>query len=143
MGKYDDIIHLPHPTSSRHPRMSSIDRAAQFAPFSALTGYDAVIRETGRQTQNQIDLGEYGREVLDRKQRILMDHVGDCPEVTVTYFVPDQRKSGGTYVSCTGNVKKVDLYRGRLVMTDEREIQLDRIVEMESKLFSGSLPEWD
>lgn len=133
--KYDAIINLPHHTSTKHPRMSMLNRAAQFSPFAALTGYDAAIKETGRLTNRKIELSEDARIALDRKQQVLLDHISDHPEVSVTYFVPDGRKAGGTYVTVTGNVKKLDTYQRFLVLVDGTKIPLDDILDMESELF--------
>lgn len=133
--EYDDIIDLPHHVSATHPRMSLIDRAAQFSPFAALTGYDAAIKETGRLTDQRIELSEDARIVLDRKQQFLLDHISGHPVVSVTYFVPDERKTGGAYVTVTGNVKKLDDYQRLLVLTDGSKIPLDDILDMESELF--------
>ena len=109
--KYDDIIGLPHHVSATRPRMSMIDRAAQFSPFQALTGYGAAIQETGRLTDRKIELSEDERIVLDMKQQILLDNIRECPDVSITYFIPDERKAGGSYVTVTGNVKKIDDYQ--------------------------------
>ena len=133
--QYDDIINLPHHVSDTRPRMSMIDRAAQFSPFAALTGYDAAIKETGRLTDEHIELSEESRAVLDRKQQLLLDNLADHPEVSVTFFVPDERKAGGAYVTVTGRVKKVDDYQRLLLLTDGTKISLDEILDMESELF--------
>ena len=133
--EYDDIIDLPHHVSATRPRMSMIDRAAQFSPFAALTGYDAAIKETGRLTDRRIELTDDSRAPLDRKQQLLLDNLTDQPEVSVTYFVPDERKSGGAYVTATGRVKKVDDYQRLLILTDGTKIPLDEILDMESELF--------
>ena len=132
---YDDIIDLPHHVSTTRPRMSMIDRAAQFSPFAALTGYDAAIRETGRLTDERIELSEESRAALDRKQQILLDNLADHPEVSVTYFVPDERKSGGAYVTVTGRVRRIDEYRRRLLLMDGRNISLDEISDLSGELF--------
>ena len=133
--QYDDIIDLPHHVSATRPRMSMIERAAQFSPFAALTGYDDAIKETGRLTDKRIELTEDSRAILDRKQQFLVDNLADYPEVSVTYFVPDERKSGGAYVTVTGRVKKVDDYQRLLTLTDGTKIPLDEILDMESELF--------
>ena len=133
--QYDDIIDLPHHVSATRPRMSMIDRAAQFSPFAALTGYDAAIKETGRLTDERIELSEESRAVLDRKQQLLLDNLADHPEVSVTFFVPDERKAGGAYVTVTGRVRKVDEFGRLLVLTDGTKIPLDEILDMESELF--------
>ena len=130
--QYNDIIDLPHHVSATRPRMSMIDRAAQFSPFAALTGYDAAIKETGRLTDARIELSEESCAALDRKQQLLLDNLADQPEVSVTNFVPDVRKSGGAYVTVTGIVKKVDDYQRLLLLTDGTKIPLDEILDMES-----------
>ena len=128
MGAYDDIIHLPHPTSARHPRMSMIDRAAQFSPFQALTGYGDAIRETARLTGEKMDLTEEEKAVLDEKLRLLAD-TGN--EAAFTYFQPDSKKSGGSYVTALGTIKKLDPLEGRLVLADGAAIPIDDILEIE------------
>ncbi len=133
--RYDDIIHLPHHVSKTRPQMSMMDRAAQFSPFAALTGYDAAIKETGRLTDEKIELGEETKAVLDRKQRYLSDMISVQPEITVTYFLPDERKSGGTYLSVTGKLKRIDEYERMMILTDGKKIPLDDIMNIESNLF--------
>lgn len=135
--KYDDIIGLPHHVSATRPRMSMIDRAAQFSPFQALTGYGAAIQETGRLTDRKIELSEDERIVLDMKQQILLDNIRERPDVSITYFIPDERKDGGSYVTVTGNVKKIDDYQRLLILTDRAQIPLDKIVDIESELFNN------
>ena len=135
MGKYDDIINLPHPTSQKRPRMSVQDRAAQFSPFAALTGYDAAIRETARLTEERIELNEYEQAVLDQRITLLQEHLKDLPEVTITYFQPDERKEGGKYRSLTGAVKKIDSYERQLVLADKSNIPIESILNLESELF--------
>ena len=135
--KYDDIIGLPHHVSATRPRMSMIDRAAQFSPFQALTGYGAAIQDTGRLTDRKIELSEDERILLDMKQQILLDNIRECPDVSITYFIPDERKAGGSYVTVTGNVKKIDDYQRLLILTDRAQIPLDEIVDIESELFNN------
>ena len=135
--KYDDIIGLPHHVSATRPRMSMIDRAAQFSPFQALTGYGAAIQETGRLTDRKIELSEDERIVLDMKQQILLDNIRERPDVSITYFIPNERKDGGSYVTVTGNVKKIDDYQRLLILTDRAQIPLDEIVDIESELFNN------
>ena len=137
--RYDDIIHLPHHVSKTRPQMSMMDRAAQFSPFAALTGYDAAIKETGRLTDEKIELGEETKAVLDRKQRYLSDMISVQPEITVTYFLPDERKSGGTYLSVTGKLKRIDQYARLMLLTDGKKIPLDDIMDIESNLFGEFL----
>lgn len=135
--RYDDIINLPHPTSAKHPRMPAIDRAAQFSPFAALTGYDAAVKETARLTDQRIELDEYAKAALDERLRIVQDNIREHPEVTVTFFLPDERKAGGAYVDHTGCVKKVDTYQNYLVMIDGAEIPIYEIIDLQGELFRG------
>ena len=134
---YDDIINLPCPTSKRHPRMAMIDRAAQFAPFAALTGYDDAITETGRLTNEKIDLSDETKERIDLKINFLIDNIEENPEITVTYFVPDKRKSGGEYLTVTGKLKKIDGYEQTLLMMDGLKISIFEILSIESDFFHG------
>lgn len=132
---YDDIINLPCPTSKRHPRMAMIDRAAQFAPFAALTGYDDAITETGRLTGTKLELSEETKERIDLKINYLIDNIEENPEITVTYFVPDKRKSGGEYLTVTGKLKKIDGYEQTLLMMDGLKISIFEILSIESEFF--------
>lgn len=129
--KYDDIIHLPHYESSRRAGMSMEDRAAQFSPFAALTGYEDVIEETGRLTQPATELTESAIEQLNEKLQILAENSHLSPAVTVTYFQPDQRKDGGSYVTVSGYVKRIDPYERVLRLTDGREIPLEAICRID------------
>ena len=135
MGKYDKIINLPHHVSSTRPHMSMIDRAAQFSPFAALTGYDAAVKETARLTEQKIELEEYEKVALDQRILLLQDHLKDFPEVTITYFVPDERKDGGKYVSITGAVKKIDTYEKQIVLLDKSKIPIENILNMDGEVF--------
>ena len=128
---YEDIIHLPHHVSKTRPPMSMADRAAQFSPFAALTGYDDALLETGRLTDEKLEAGEERLAVLNTQFRILMDHLADHPEISVTYFVPDDRKSGGAYVTVKGRVKKVNDFDRFLVLQDGLRIPMDDVAEME------------
>lgn len=130
MAEYDDIINLPHPVSKNHPRMSMWNRAAQFAPFAALTGYDAAIDETARQTDVQKDLGEYELDELNRKMALLLEEITDNPAVTIVYFEPDRRKSGGAYRTLTCQLKSLNEAEHVLVTTDGQKIPLAGIVEI-------------
>lgn len=129
-NRYDEIINLPHHVSKTRPRMPMSDRAAQFAPFAALTGYDSAIKETGRLTDERIELDEEALTALDRKYQLLMDTLDDAPEVTIIYFQPDERKAGGQYVSATGTVKKVDTFGRRILLQDGTRIPLDSVYDL-------------
>lgn len=130
MNQYEDIINLPHHVSPTRPQMPMSDRAAQFAPFAALTGYDSAIKETGRLTDERIELDEEALTALDRKYQLLMDTLDDAPEVTIIYFQPDERKAGGQYVSATGTVKKVDTFGRRILLQDGTRIPLDSVYDL-------------
>ena len=134
---YDDMINMPCPTSPRHPRMPRADRAAQFAPFAALTGYDAAIDETGRLTDQKIDISEDMREKLDLKQNFLADIIDEQPEISVTYFAPDKKKSGGAYVTVNGRLKQIDEYEQLIILTDGKKIPIQEVYSIESDLFRG------
>ncbi|MCI9146849.1 MAG: YolD-like family protein [Hungatella sp.] len=130
-GRYDDIIHLPHHVSAVHPQMPLEERAAQFSPFAALTGFGDALRETARVTDEFVRPDEDNRTSLDGKLCMLKEHIKERPEVTVTYFKPDARKAGGAYETMTGNLKKIDTYGRRLVMADGTEIPVEYIVRIE------------
>ena len=129
-NRYDEIINLPHHVSKTRPQMPMSDRAAQFAPFAALTGYESAIKETGRLTDERIELDEEALTALDRKYQLLMDTLDDAPEVTIIYFQPDERKAGGQYVSATGTVKKVDTFGRRILLQDGTRIPLDSVYDL-------------
>jgi hypothetical protein len=136
-SKYEDIIDLPHHVSYRHPRMSRIDRAAQFAPFAALTGYGAAVEETARLTEGLTELDETARALLNEKLRMLADFLDSEPQITITYFRPDERKTGGSYVTVSGTIKMVDEYARTVVMTDQTVIPMEHIREIGGELFEG------
>jgi hypothetical protein len=132
---YDDIIHLPHHVSTTHPHMAAIDRAAQFSPFAALTGYDGAIKETARMTEERVELDENMKAVLSSKLQIIADRLKEYPEITVTYFQPDTKKDGGAYVTATGTVRKIDKYERIVIMADYTEIPIDEIISVERQIF--------
>ena len=135
-GKYDKIMELPHHVSKTRPQMPMSDRAAQFAPFAALTGYDAAIKETRRLTDERIELDVEALSALDMKYQLLMEALDEAPEVTITYFRPDERKAGGKYVSAVGAVKKIDDFERRITMQDGAKIPMDDVLSIEGELFS-------
>ena len=134
-GPYDDILHLPHPTSKRHPRMPIADRAAQFSPFAALTGHGAAIEETARVTERRIELDEDAKEQLDQTLQLLLERIAEQPEVTVTWFSPDKKKAGGQYHTATGKLKRIDTQESRLILTDGNQIPLEDLLEIRSESF--------
>ena len=129
-GKYDDIIALPHPEPRTHPRMSLHDRAAQFSPFAALTGHSAAIAETGRLTDSRVTLDESEMARVDAALQRLRELLPQAPAVSITYFVPDERKAGGSYQTITGEVKRIDTVNGVLLLTDRREIPIADIFDI-------------
>lgn len=134
-GKYDDIINLPHYVSRKYPRMSLEERSAQFAPFSALTGYAEAIKETERVTDRRKDIDESLRSILDSKLQLIHEYIDMKPSITFTYFVPDLKKDGGKYVTVTNSVKKIDNYEYVIVLEDMTVIPILEIVDIEGEIF--------
>lgn len=134
--KYDDIINLPHHVSKKHPQMSLHDRAAQFSPFAALTGHKAAINETARLTDEKQILSEDVIAKLNEQLNLIKENIGTNQTVTITYFVPDDKKSGGAYISHTGVVKKIDEYNHTVILTDKTVIPIEQISEIQSDIFS-------
>lgn len=131
MGNYDDIIDLPHHVSSTRPRMPMIDRAAQFQPFRALTGYEDAVRETARLTDRRMELTEEEKARLDAALQRLMDSISSRPQVSVTWFQPDKRKAGGAYVTTTGRLKKIDDLEGILILLGGERIVIEDILDIQ------------
>ena len=132
-SEYDDLLNLPHHTSTVQPAMPIQNRAAQFAPFAALVGYDALIRETARLTDQKADLDESVKAELNEKLRLLLELLPQQPEVTVTYFLPDSRKAGGAYRTTSGIIRKFLRNENILVMMDGTQIPIGDIVGIESR----------
>lgn len=130
MGDYEDIINLPHHVSATRPQMSMMDRAAQFSPFAALTGYDAAIKETARLTDQKIELDDYEKEEINDKIQLIAEHIREDFEVVITYFQPDGKKAGGAYVDALGVVKKIDEYERMIVFQEGRKVPIDDILEI-------------
>lgn len=128
--KYEDILHLPHHVSSVHPQMSIYDRAAQFSPFAALTGHDAAIKETARLTEQRVELDENEKAIINEALQKITKEIKNYPAVSLTYFQPDTKKEGGTYVRMDGNVKKIDLYNRCITLEDGHIIPIDEIFEI-------------
>ena len=128
---YNDIINLLHHVSPTRPQMSMMDRAAQFSPFAALTGYDAAIKETGRLTDEKIELGEEELSILNMKFQLLVDSLDEEPEVNITYFKPDDRKAGGAYLTASGTVKKIDDFERIIFMKNGTKIPMDDVLSIE------------
>lgn len=136
MKDYSKIINLPHHQSATRKRMSNYDRAAQFAPFAALTGHDEAIKETARLTDDYMEMGEDRLGELSAKIQLLIDKLSEQPEITVMYFIPDERKSGGSYAEKTGIVRIIDEYERKLVFYDGDKILIDRVTDFKGEIFS-------
>lgn len=132
---YDDIRNLPHHVSEKHPHMAVSDRAAQFSPFAALTGYDAAIKETARLTDERVELDDCEKDSLDRRLKTIADRIKEHPEIAVTYFQPDGKKKGGSYVTADGTAKRIDELKRILIMTDGTVISMDEIIDIEGQIF--------
>ena len=133
-SKYADIINFPHHVSKKRPQMNLIDRAASFAPFAALTGYDDAVRETARLTDSKLELDENTKEILNEKLQIVLEMNSDELPVSITYFVPDKKKSGGAYVVKTGTIKRYDEYERKIVFTDKTAVSIDDVIEIDCEV---------
>lgn len=136
MGYYDDIINLPHHVLKNHPRMSMYQRAAQFAPFAALVGHEAMIAETARLTDAEIDMGDEAIHVLNQKMSYLREKLKERPSVTITYFLPDLKKAGGEYLTISGIIKKFDDFEQTIVMEDGTIIPLQATIGLDSEILN-------
>lgn len=134
---YKDIINLPHHQSKKRQQMSLIDRSAQFSPFAALTSYSATLAETARLTDRQIELTEGDKAVINEKLQMLSDCLKSEPVVTITYFEPDDKKSGGSYETITGVIKRIDEVNKEIKYIDGSIILIERIYDVEGELFEG------
>lgn len=134
--EYDDIINLPRHVSKTRGKMPIIDRAAQFAPFAALTGHDAAIKETARLTEERVELDEYMKADLNSKLQIIGDRLKEKPELSITYFIPDEIKEGGSYITVRARAKKLDEYEGLLIMSNDTEIPIEEIIKIEGNIFA-------
>ena len=131
MGKYDEIINLPHHVSSTRPHMPILDRAAQFMPFRALAGYEDAVQEMARLTDEKPELTEDEKALLDMQLQKLADEISGHPRVTLTYFQPDKKKPGGAYITVTGQLKKIDDFEGALLLMGGERILIENILEIQ------------
>lgn len=136
-NKYDDIINLPHHQSATRLHMSNYDRAAQFSPFAALTGYDDAVVETARITDNKIELDEYGLDKLNEKLNVIQHSLKEEPEVSITYFVADKNKSGGCYKTLKGAVKRIYEYEQLILMKEGTKIPIEDVLEITGDVFKA------
>ena len=132
---YEDIVNLPPHISKKHPQPSMMDRAARFAPFAAIAGYEEMVLEEARITEERVDLDEGALSLLNEKLNMIQEFLDEEPEVTITYFEPDKKKDGGAYISITGTVKRIDEYERIVLMSDDKKIKIDEIYAIESDLF--------
>ena len=130
MNNYEDIINLPHHVSKKHPQMSIWSRSAQFAPFAALTGYDEAVKETARLTDKRLEIDDGLKNILNNKLQYILENKSLQPEITFTYFVYDNKKSGGKYIEKTGVVKKIDLNEKYIMLKDKTKISIDEIINI-------------
>ena len=131
--EYEDIIGLPHHVSTVYPQMSIYDRAAQFSPFAALTGHEAAVQEAARVTEERAELDEGEKERLNEILYTLLEKYQGHPDISVTYFCPDARKSGGRYVTETGRIQKLDTFRRTILLDNQSEIPMDQISNIQEK----------
>ena len=133
--KYDDMIGLGHHISKTHPPMARIKRAAQFASFDALTGFGAAIQEAGRETEEKLELSEDMIDMIDARPAVVQQHIKEQPNIAVTYFLPDDKKSGGRYVTVSGNVRMLDGIEHAIIMADRTKIPIEDVRYIEGDLF--------
>lgn len=130
MDKYDDIINLPHYEPKYHPRMSKYKRSAQFAPFAALVGYDEQVKECSRLTDERLEIDDELKEKINYKLNKINELIKNNPVVEITYFIPDEKKDGGKYITEKGNVKRIDYINRFIKLTDNKKIILDDIIDI-------------
>lgn len=136
-NKYNDIINLPHHVSPNRNHMSMIDRAAQFSPFAALTGHSEAIDEVARFTENAPFLDENTKDILNEKLQLIAESLNNEPVVSITFFRPDTRKSGGAYIIKNGTVKSIDYFNRELYFADNTHIPIDSIIEIDGRMFNS------
>ena len=129
-GKYDDIINMPHHISKKHPRMSLENRSAQFASFAALTGYEDEVEETARITDKRIEITDEIKSTINMRLQIIQEKINTKPKVTIKYFIPDNKKEGGSYKTVTSNVLKIDQYKKLVVLKDNTKIFISDIINI-------------
>lgn len=133
--KYNDIINLPHHVSKRHPQLNRASYAAQFSPFAALSGYDGIVSEAARFTDERVELGDKENDILNAKLQVIGDHIKEYPEIKVTYFVKDKKKSGGAYLQRNASIKRIDDVERIMYFTDGTNLPIDDITDMQGEIF--------
>lgn len=134
---YADIIDLPHHELITRQRMPLVNRAASFSPFAALTGYDDAVEETARLTCQKIELDDDSKRILNDKLLFAIAHAKEQPPILITYFLPDDKKSGGVYVTIKAVIKRIDEYKRLVIFTDKSSIPIDDIYEIEGDIYNG------
>ncbi len=132
---YEDIVDLPHHVSKKYPQPTMADRAARFSPFAAISGYEDMVKEAARVTEERIDITDATKELLNEKLNMIIEFLDEEPEVSITYFEPDMRKAGGAYITVIGTVKRIDEYEHLVIMTDGKKINIHEIYNLQSELF--------
>ena len=132
---YEDIVNLPRPISKKHPQPPLSERAARFAPFAAITGYEEMVLEEARVTEERIELDECALALLNEKLNILQNNLSQSPEITVTYFAPDKKKAGGAYVNISGTVRQIDVYSKLLILENDKKIRIEDIYKLDGDIF--------
>ena len=134
MNKYDEIINIPHFDPKNHQRMSIKERAAQFSPFAALTGYSESVKETARLTKRKIELSEDMKYEIDMKLQLIEEHLDEKPLVIVEYFIKDKKKSGGDYNEFTGVIRRIDKVNGKIIFMDKKVVNLKDIIDIKCEI---------
>ena len=128
--KYGDIINLDYYVSKKHPQMSIMNRAAQFAPFAALTGYSDEISEASRIVDNKLELDDDSINDLNNKLLLINNNIKDKPKVSIIYFVPDKKKKGGKYIKIINNIRKIDLINDKIIFINKNKINISNIIKI-------------
>ncbi|HOZ54569.1 MAG TPA: hypothetical protein PK993_00775 [Clostridia bacterium] len=136
MNDYNDIINLSRPNSKRS-RMSLEQRSAQFASFAALSGFEEQVKEKARLTSKRVEIDEEIKAILDMKLKVIKDRIKSNPEVEITYFIPDDKKDGGKYVTIKNTIIKLDYYNRKILTAEGTRISLDEIIDIQSEIFNG------
>ena len=139
--KYDHIKNLPHHVSKKHPQLSRDSYAAQFSPFAALTGYEEIVAETARVTNEKMELDDDTKLRISNRLNVVFDHLDEEPVISITYFQPDKKKAGGEYVTVTGTVKTFDEIDRFILMTDGKKIPADDLFDVRGEIIDEYLPE--
>ena len=136
---YADIVDLPHHVSKKHPQPTMADRAARFSPFAAITGYEEMVLEEARITDEFLELDEGTKSVLNAKLQMVQDLLPEQSEITFTYFQPDERKDGGAFLTIEGVVKKVDVFERILILQDGTKLQMDNVLDIDGEIFKENI----